>query len=1081
MAIQSSIGLISGIDYTSLVEQLMEVERVPVTNLETRNENLIAEEAALTEITGLFMTASYMFTTVLNKADPYKSTVANSSNTNLLSVVKSANSVPVPGSYTFTPIRTASAQQSIASGVASSTTALGKTGDIVIGKSWKLENDINLTELNGGDGIVKGYIRITDGSGTRATIDLRSCVTMNDVLDKINSDLNIDVSAELDGDKLVLTDLSGENPEKLKVQEVSGGRTAASLGLIGDGVTTDTTEGTISGSSIYYLGRNMQVASLNDGLGLTFSSTLNDMRITAKDGTEITVDFNRRTEDGGESVSIMELTLGDVIDTINNATNNNGKIVASIGGADGKSLVITDTTGINYVEATATTGDDGTTTYELPSGYDPADYELDAENYVVDKNTGNRVVDPTSTGKTKIVQIDGNNVPVLKSLGLIDGLWNSNKPVEFEGSITTRSLIGDLDSSLMSTLNGGYGFSNSTAGKIQVQDRQGNTAELTFDAAEMKEMQSGSIGDVVKILNSKLAAENIGIEVAMNESKTGLMLLDTTTGTKTTSMIFKDLTETVQDVNDDGTPKVDASNNPVMIDVDPNIAKALGLDVDSESSIVVGSSLNKQTVSFNTLLSDLNGGRGITVLGGQIDIKDSAGRTDKVILDTKIHQTLGDVINAINNTTRSGTNAPRILARINSTGDGVEIIDLAGGTGTFSISDATSSSVICSQLGINQSLTSADKDPTTGVLSISGRESKVIAVEATDTLETIRDKINASGGNFSASITSDGSGLPYRLMITGSATGASGGMNIDLSAIGLTTDNMVEAANAVLVYGDPNSSSAITLQSKTNTFTGAADGLDLTVGGYSSEPITITVETSSTDVKTALSTFVENYNSFRQKMTEYTYYYYNDDTKEGGGNILASNMTAKNFDAAVQKALLKTVSGVTGITSLIDLGIEITANVDTNGNLIETHTNSNILTFDETKFDKLWATNKEGIEKFFFTEQTIVDPDGGIDEETNLPKTKTIKTGWAQSWTDMAEAVTGDSGLVFRRLETLDKTITSNEERILFLEERVEFKRQTMLNKFYAMEQAMAKLSTSLESVTSIASTWASNSTTSTS
>ncbi|MDR2346214.1 MAG: flagellar filament capping protein FliD [Planctomycetaceae bacterium] len=1079
MAIQSSVGLISGIDYTTLVEQLIEIERTPITNLETRNEQYIAEETALSELTALFLTASYMFSE-LAKPATFKTTVVSSLNESLLKASKNTIGTAVPGSYTFTPIRTATSQQTIASGVASATTALNKTGDIIIGNSWKLENDINLNDLNGGDGFVKGYIRITDGSGTRSTIDLRSCVTMNDVLDAINSNVNIDVVAELDGSSLVLTDMSGGDLNNFKVQEVSGGRTAASLGLIGSGIVTDTTEGTITGSSIYYLGKNMQVSSLNDGLGLTFSSTMNDLRITTKDGTEITVDFNQRTEDGGESQVIKELTLGDIIDTINNAQNNDGKIVASIGGADGKSLVITDTTGINYVEAVATDDGSGNITYDLPAGYDANDYEIDSDNYVVDKSTGNRVVDPNSTGKTKIVQIEGNNVPVLKSLGLIDGLWNSNMPVEFVGSITSRSLLSDLDSSLMSTLNGGYGFSNSAAGSIEVQDREGNSATLTFDESELKQMQSGSIGNVIKILNSKLSAANIGIEVTMNDSKTGLTLIDTTTGVKTSNMIFKDKIEQVQVYEDDGiTPKVDESNNPVMTDVDPNIAKSLGLDIDSDSSIISGTSLNKQTLSFNTLLSDLNNGKGISGADGQINIVDSGGFSATAF--TANCETLGDVINVINDTTRSGTNAPRILARLNSTGDGIEILDLAGGSGSLSITDGTTKSTICSSLGISQTVSQSDRDPVTENLSINGRQSKVISIEATDTLETIRDKINNAGGNFHASIISDGTSLPYRLMITGSTTGTASGMNIDLSAIGLTTENMVEATNAVLVYGDPNSSSALTLQSKSNTFTNAVDGIDVTVVGYSSSPITVTVEESSSTVKAALQNFVTNYNAFREEMTTQTYYYYNDDTKQGGGNTLAMNPTARQFDDAVTKALYKTMSNIPGITSLIDLGIETKSNIDTNGNFIETNVTTNTLTFDEEKFDALWESNREGIEKFFCNEQTIVDPAGGTDPDTGLPKTTTVITGWAKNFTDVTEAITGDSGLVFKRLETLDKTITTNEERIAFLEERVEFKRQTMLNKFYAMEQAMLKMTSSMETVSQIATTWAANSVTTTS
>jgi flagellar hook-associated protein 2 len=1071
MAIASSVGLISGIDYTTLVDQLIAIDRIPQDNLVTRANALIAEETALTNLATYFFQASYLVTGVLNKAASFRQTDVSSSNSSLLSAAKSSSATAATGSYTFTPIRTAAAQQTIASGVSSSTIALNKTGEITIGKSWSLENDVNLSDLNGGDGFIKGYIRITDGSGARATIDLRSCVTMNDVLDKINENTDIDVVAEVDGSKLVLTDMSDGDHDKLKVQEVSGGRTAASLGLVGDGVQIDTNEGTITGNSIYRLGENMQISSLNDGNGLSFSNALNDLRITTKDGSEIIIDFNERTAEGADSKVLKELTLGDVVKTINNAQNNDGKIVARI---EGKSLVIEDTTGVNYIEAKRVDDGDGNFDhYELPDGYtDDSLYDIDADGYIVDEGTTDRVVDPTSTGKTKIQQIEGNNVPILKSLGLIDGLWNSNMPVEFTGSITTRQLIGDLDSSLMSSLNGGYGFSNSAAGAIEVQDRLGNAATLTFDADELKTMQAGSINDVIKLMNSKLAAENIGIEVAVNDTKTGLMLLDTTTGNKTHNLIFKDKIEQVQDVEADGTPKVDSSNNPVMLDVDPNIAKTLGLDVDSASSIVNGKSLNKQTVSYNTLLSDLNGGKGVTVTGGQINISDSSGRTATIFLDTTRYQTLGDVISAINDTTRSGTTAPRILARINSTGDGFEVIDLAAGSGSFSITDGGSSK-ICAELGLAGTVTQAEKDPDTGWMTLNARQTKVITLEETDTLETIRDKINSAGGNFNASIVADGSsGLPYRLMITGGTTGAAGGMNVDLSALGLTTENMQEAQNAILVYGDPNSSSAIYLQSKNNTFNDVVDGINVSIAGYSSEPITVTVAETNTDLKAALSQFVTNYNTFRTNLTAQTYYYVDYPDQSG---VLANNTTARNMERLITDVLLKTVSGIPGITSLQDIGISVAKNIDADGNFIETHTNSNTLTFDEAKFDALWASNKEGIEKFFYNEVTILDPAGGTDPDTGEPKTTTVNRGWAQMFADMSETVAGDDGLIFSRLQTIGTMVTDAEERYDYMEARLEFKRTTMLNKFYAMEQAMAKMSANMETVSAISSTWTSN------
>src|SRR5436305_14487148 len=99
-----------------------------------------------------------------------------------------------------------------------------------------------MTQFNACTGIQRGKIRITDGSGASAVIDLSFARNVDDVLNAINSNTDINVSATVSGDSFKLTDNSG-GTGNLRVQEVSSGKTAASLGLSGINVAGSTATG----------------------------------------------------------------------------------------------------------------------------------------------------------------------------------------------------------------------------------------------------------------------------------------------------------------------------------------------------------------------------------------------------------------------------------------------------------------------------------------------------------------------------------------------------------------------------------------------------------------------------------------------------------------------------------------------------------------------------------------------------------------------------------------------------------------------------------------------------------------------
>ena len=107
-----------------------------------------------------------------------------SSDTAALAATLATGGTPAVGNYLFTPIQTASAQQLLSQSFAADATV--GAGSLTFGTGGFVDQGISLDELNGGDGVQRGKIRITDRSGATAVIDLSFARTVDDVLAAIN-------------------------------------------------------------------------------------------------------------------------------------------------------------------------------------------------------------------------------------------------------------------------------------------------------------------------------------------------------------------------------------------------------------------------------------------------------------------------------------------------------------------------------------------------------------------------------------------------------------------------------------------------------------------------------------------------------------------------------------------------------------------------------------------------------------------------------------------------------------------------------------------------------------------------------
>ena len=174
----------------------------------------------------------------------------------------------------------------------------------------KLTNSTSLASLNDGLGITTGSISITDRAGTSGTVTVTSTDTVADLISKINS-LSGNVTASLNENQsgLQLTDGSKVISQALTVAEVSGGKTAQMLGILGQ------RDGNISGSNLNpTVTSSTLISDLKDGNGLTLNQ----------------ISISNGAASGTVTLSSAE-TIGDVINLINASSLNVTASINSVG------------------------------------------------------------------------------------------------------------------------------------------------------------------------------------------------------------------------------------------------------------------------------------------------------------------------------------------------------------------------------------------------------------------------------------------------------------------------------------------------------------------------------------------------------------------------------------------------------------------------------------------------------------------------------------------------------------------------------------------------------------------------------
>lgn len=326
-------------------------------------------------------------------------------------------------------------------------------------------------------------------------------------------------------------------------------------------------------------------------------------------------------------------------------------------------------------------------------------------------------------------------------------------------------------------------------------------------------------------------------------------------------------------------------------------------------------------------------------------------------------------------------------------------------------------------------------DPPTTFTPRPGASPLSIAVTASDTLQALRDKINAAGGGVTASIVNDASGS--RLALRSASGGADYGFRVtaadddgnstDLAGLSrLAFDPPGGAGGMSYAQRGADASATvngIAISATSNELAGVVDGLTLRLRQPSAVPVDITVTSDRDAVKTAVQKFADAYNELTRHIAEQTKY---DPNSKVGGPLQGDSAVGGLLTRLRRQ--LNDASGASPLfPRLSDVGLQLQRD--------------GTMKVDTGKLDAALGNLAE-LRKAFAHGDTV----------------NPANSGFARRYAALATEALGTDGSLTTRTEGLRKLISKNEQAQQRYEDRVERYRERLVAQFSAMDANLSRL-----------------------
>lgn len=556
--ITASTGLFSGIDFDALIEALSARQQRSVARLQARGDEFQAIKTGfeILDANLLSIQATATSFTIDNNFDGLKVNNPQESSLQIL-----ANDNAVTGTYKFQAVRKASTDQAVSRGYAASTQTVG-AGTLVIANGGELNPTTLLETLNGGSGVSRGEFQITDRSGASAKINISDAITVDDVIDRINQNVDIGVTASAVNGQLILQDTTGSTSNALQVVDLNGGSAAEDLGI-----EKSVSASTLTGDTVYQIDETFSLDLINDGNGLFLTPTAPDIKLTLKDDStfEVTLDgsttlkdvvdkINNHEDNGGNLSAVVQngrIELTDntggsntlTVEDINgskvvsqlgiNVTESSGQILGKQLGAGINSVLLRNLRGGQGIDQSgeiSLTDRSGRTAtidlsnaeslnevlYAINSAVDGSSNELQIQARINSVGTGIEIVDTSGATASNLIIADVGGSTIATQLGIaIDDAVTTLD----SGSLSRRYV--NESTSLSNYAPDGLGVAT---GSIQITDSAGNVGVISISSAVK------TVGDVIDRINANTA---ISVTAQLNETGDGFVLIDEAGGSET--------------------------------------------------------------------------------------------------------------------------------------------------------------------------------------------------------------------------------------------------------------------------------------------------------------------------------------------------------------------------------------------------------------------------------------------------------------------------------------------------------------------------------------------------------------------
>jgi flagellar hook-associated protein 2 len=299
-------GLISGLNTTTVIAQLMAVERLPKQQLLTQqstSQTMVSTLQALNSLITTMQTAAKAFVPdAVTGQSTWTGTTATSSNVTLAAALTSASALP--GSSTFTVTSVATAGAAVSSGTVGSLTTPVAAGSFMVSKGAAR---LGLSDLNAGATLASGAhsVEVTQSSAA-ATLAGSAPLPTTTTIDVSNNEISF--YRDGSGSSTTITLNAGSyTPSQLaaEVSRASSGTIVGSVGGSGGLQLSTAREGSSS---------SLQLAAANASLGLTDTATVSQgvNGIVKLDGVATTVS----SAGAGDQLTLAGIGTNSVIATL---------------------------------------------------------------------------------------------------------------------------------------------------------------------------------------------------------------------------------------------------------------------------------------------------------------------------------------------------------------------------------------------------------------------------------------------------------------------------------------------------------------------------------------------------------------------------------------------------------------------------------------------------------------------------------------------------------------------------------------------------------------------------------------------